>query len=115
MHATAAVAELGCGLAQSDATCVIFFLQPWLHERLHPSNILLADDLLPQLSGITCPALLDTPAGGAQVTIEADVYALGMTMLQLLTGRYCLSTTAHTTGSLTCWKGCTGAKHAVTM
>ncbi len=65
-------------------------LQPWLHERLHPVNILLDDDLSPQLSGIASPtqqALTGALGAAGQATVDADVYALGMTMLQLLTGR----------------------------
>lgn len=59
-------------------------LQPWVHQQLHPANILLDVDLLPQLSGIT------TPTDSSQATVETDVYAFGMIMLQLLTGRYTL-------------------------
>ena len=57
-------------------------LQPWMHHQLHPAKILLDADLLPQLSGIAMPA------DSFQATVETDVYALGMIMLQLLTGRY---------------------------
>lgn len=59
-------------------------MQPWMHQQLHPANILLDGDLLPQLSGIAIPA------ESSQATVETDVYALGMIMLQLLTGRYTL-------------------------
>ena len=65
-------------------------LQPWFHHHLHPANILLDSNLLPQLSGIATPAqhaLTGSPSAAALATIETDVYALGMTMLQLLTGR----------------------------
>lgn len=58
-------------------------MQPWMHQPLHPANILLDPDLLPQLSGIASPT-------SSQATVETDVYALGMIMLQLLTGRYTL-------------------------
>ncbi len=59
-------------------------MQPWMHQQLHPANILLDDDLLPQLSGIAIPT------DSSRATVETDVYALGMIMLQLLTGRYTL-------------------------
>ncbi|DBA96063.1 TPA: Myotubularin-like phosphatase domain [Trebouxia sp. C0004] len=55
--------------------------QPWLHQQLHPANILLDSNLLPQLSGIAIPA------DSSRATVDTDVYALGMIMLQLLTGR----------------------------
>ena len=61
-----------------------YAMQPWVHQQLHPANILLDVDLLPQLSGIA------TPTDSSQATVETDVYALGMIMLQLLTGRYTL-------------------------
>lgn len=77
------VRRLGAALADALAHVHAY---GFVH-RGSPSTVLLGDDDAPRLADLGPARLAPSRAPGAEVTTAADVYALGLVLLECLTGR----------------------------